>query len=253
MAPQKKAARSWKSRGTRESLWAASSRGCPGIRPRRSRRALCRAFARPRFADDVEIESKGEAMELYQALFEADHEAGGYVVTFPDFGYGVTQGETFEEAMEMAQDLLMLTISGYQRRSEPLPVPRRRKGAKYQAVRLPFLQAAKVELYNAFVASGLKKAEFARRAGIPKTHVERLFSLRHQSRFDQIEGAFRALGKSLRLDVQDAAWRYKASCGDRAASRWRRRSRRSSITHARFTCDLKIHRRVAWRAGALGK
>ena len=36
-----------------------------------------------------------------------------YVVTFPDFGYGVTQGETDAEAMEMAQDLLMLTIGDY--------------------------------------------------------------------------------------------------------------------------------------------
>ena len=52
-------------------------------------------------------------MEAYLALFEPDHDAGGYVVTFPDFGYGVTQGETGEEAMEMARDLLMLTIGDY--------------------------------------------------------------------------------------------------------------------------------------------
>ena len=52
-------------------------------------------------------------MEPYRALFEPDHKAGGYVVTFPDFGYGVTQGETDAEAMEMAQDLLMLTIGDY--------------------------------------------------------------------------------------------------------------------------------------------
>jgi len=40
-------------------------------------------------------------MEPYAALFEPDRKAGGYVVTFPDFGYGGTQGETDEEAMEM--------------------------------------------------------------------------------------------------------------------------------------------------------
>ena len=27
-------------------------------------------------------------MEPYLALFEPDRKAGGYVVTFPDFGYG---------------------------------------------------------------------------------------------------------------------------------------------------------------------
>ena len=36
-------------------------------------------------------------MESYLALFEPDHEAGGYVVTLPDFGYGATQGETMDE------------------------------------------------------------------------------------------------------------------------------------------------------------
>lgn len=144
-------------------------------------------------------------MEHYLALFEPDLEAGGYVVTFPDFGYGVTQGETLEEATEMAQVLLMLTIGDLMRKGSPLPMPRKRRGAKYRPVALPFLQSAKADLYAAFVESGLRKSEFARRAGIPKTHAERLFSLRHQSRFDQIEGAFRALGKTLSLDVRDAA------------------------------------------------
>jgi antitoxin HicB len=144
-------------------------------------------------------------MEHYLALFEPDLEAGGYVVTFPDFRYGATQGETDQEAMEMAQDLLMLTIGDYIREGKSLPVPSRRRGAKFRPVPLPALQSAKVELYSAFVNSGLKKAEFARRIGIPKTHIDRLFSLRHHSRFDQIEAAFLALGKRLKIEVRDAA------------------------------------------------
>jgi antitoxin HicB len=144
-------------------------------------------------------------MEPYLALFEPDRQAGGYVVTFPDFGYGVTQGETGEEAMEMARDLLMLTIGDYIRESRPLPVPRRRRGSTFRPVPLPALQAAKVDLYTAFLESGLKKAEFARRIGIPKTHIERLFSLRHRSRLDQIESAFAALGRRLHIEARNAA------------------------------------------------
>jgi predicted RNase H-like HicB family nuclease len=68
-------------------------------------------------------------MDHYQALFEPDQKAGGYVVTFPDFGYGVTQGETGEEAMELARDLLMLTIGDYIREGKRLPKPSRRRGA----------------------------------------------------------------------------------------------------------------------------
>jgi antitoxin HicB len=144
-------------------------------------------------------------METYQALFEPDRKAGGYVVTFPDFGYGVTQAETDAEAMEMAQDLLMLTIGDYIRESRELPPPRRHRGSKFRAVRLPALQAAKVDLYLAFLESGLKKAEFARRIGIPKTHIERLFSLRHRSQLGQIEAAFAALGKRLHIEARNAA------------------------------------------------
>src|SRR5436309_185376 len=126
-------------------------------------------------------------MEPYLALFEPDRHAGGYVVTFPDFGYGVTQGETEAEAMEMARDLLMLTISDSIRESKPLPRPKNHRDPKFRPVVLPALQAAKVDLYTEFLHSGLRKAEFARRIGIPKTHIERLFSLRHNSRLNQIE------------------------------------------------------------------
>jgi|ERR1035441_2949495 antitoxin HicB len=144
-------------------------------------------------------------MEHYQALFEPDLKAGGYVVTFPDFGYGVTQGETLEEAMDMAEDLLMLTIGDYIREGKALPAATRRRGARFHPVALPALQSAKVDLYSAFLASGLKKAEFARRIGIHKTHIERLFSLRHHSRLDQIEAALAALGKRLHVEARDAA------------------------------------------------
>jgi antitoxin HicB len=144
-------------------------------------------------------------MERYLALFEPDPEAGGYTVTFPDFGYGVTQGETEAEAYEMAQDLLMLTIGDFMRAGKPLPVPRRHRGMNYRPVELPGLQSAKVDLYSSFLNSGLRKAEFARKIGIPKTHVERLFSLRHQSRLSQIEAALAALDKRLYLEVRDAA------------------------------------------------
>lgn len=144
-------------------------------------------------------------MEQYLARFEPDAVDGGYVITFPDFGYGVTQGESLEEAMEMARDLLWLTISDYIRAGKPLPPPVRRRGSKFQPVPLTALQSAKVDLYASFQASGLKKAELARRIGIPKTHIERLFSLRHHSRLDQIEAAFAALGKRLHIEARDAA------------------------------------------------
>ena len=57
----------------------------------------------------------------------------------------------------------------------------------------------------AFLQSGLKKAEFARQIGIPKTHIERLFSLRHHSRLNLLESALAVLGKRLHVETRDAA------------------------------------------------
>jgi antitoxin HicB len=144
-------------------------------------------------------------MQNYHARFDPDRKAGGFVVTFPDFGYGVTQGDTDAEALEMARDLLMLTISDYIREGNPLPPASSKRGAKFRPVPLTALQAAKVDLHTSFLASGLKKAELARRIGIPKTHCQRLFSLRHHSRLDLIEAALAVLGKRLHVEVQDAA------------------------------------------------
>ena len=48
----------------------------------------------------------------YQALFEPAEE-GGFIVTFPDFEFGITQGDTEAEAREMAEDSLALVIESY--------------------------------------------------------------------------------------------------------------------------------------------
>lgn len=84
---------------------------------------------------------------------------GGFVVTFPDIDDGVTQAETEEEAMEMAADLLGCMIGERMMRGLDLPLARKHRGGKYRPVRLPALQEAKAELYNAFRAAGVRKAE----------------------------------------------------------------------------------------------
>ena len=88
-------------------------------------------------------------------------------MTFPDFSYGVTQGETLEEAIDMAQDLLSGLVSDRIDSGQPLPKAARRGGRNYRQVALPALQSAKAELYQAFRASGLRKSELADRlAGV---------------------------------------------------------------------------------------
>jgi antitoxin HicB len=144
-------------------------------------------------------------MVTYPALFEPDREAGGCVVTFPDFRYGATQGDTLKEAAEMAQDLLGGLIADVMEEGSDLPKASKRRGRHYRLVSLPALQSAKVELYRAFRTSGMRKAELARRIGTQKSNLDRLFDLSHRSRFDQLEAAFAALNKHIWVEIRDAA------------------------------------------------
>jgi antitoxin HicB len=143
-------------------------------------------------------------MEHYLALYEPDPSTGGYAVTLPDFGYGAVVGRTDQEAEERAQDLLTFLIADCIYQGKPLPSPSRRRGPAYRPVRLSVVQTMKLELYSAFVGSGLKKAAFARRLGTKAAYVDRLFSLRHYSKFEQIESALAAFGKRVNIEVRDA-------------------------------------------------
>jgi antitoxin HicB len=142
----------------------------------------------------------------YCARFDPDPESDRFfTITFPDLDWGVSQGEDEEDGRAMALDLLRTMIREHIRKGEGIPRPRVRRGGRYRLIALPALEAAKVELYRIFRASGIHKAELARRMGIPKTTVDRLFDLKHHSRLDQIEAAFSALGKELSIEVRDAA------------------------------------------------
>jgi antitoxin HicB len=140
----------------------------------------------------------------YAALFEPAEE-GGFVVTFPDFGWGITQGDTEQEAREMAADAIRTMIQEHIRKGEEIPRPGKPRGRKCRMIRLAALDAAKAELYMAFLASGMRKAELARRLGIPKTTIDRLFDFNRHTRLDQLEAAFRVLGKRLSIEVREAA------------------------------------------------
>ena len=70
---------------------------------------------------------------------------------------------------------------------------------------LKVVAAGKVALYNALLAAGKRKADLARMLNLAPTLVDRLLSLHHKSRIEQIETALAVLGKRLVVDVREAA------------------------------------------------
>jgi len=143
-------------------------------------------------------------MHQYEARLRRD-DNDTWLVTFPDVPEAITFGRTVEAALQKAVEALEAALSIYMDKRLDIPVPSKAHGKRAHLVRLPALSEAKVALYSAMRAAGVRKADLARRLGWQKSQVDRLLDLNHSSRLEQIEQALQVLGKALVLDVLDAA------------------------------------------------
>ncbi|MGA9625969.1 MAG: type II toxin-antitoxin system HicB family antitoxin [Bryobacteraceae bacterium] len=144
-------------------------------------------------------------MLRYPVTLERDTN-GTMRVEFPDVPEANTFGEDADEALMQAVDALESALSMYveDRRDIPKPSPVRARG---KAVILPALTEAKLALYSTMRANRVGKAELARRLNWHLPQVDRLLDLLHASRLDQLEAAFRVLGKRLAVEIREAALR----------------------------------------------
>ena len=126
-------------------------------------------------------------------------EEGGFVVTFPDIPEAIKQGEDETEALVWALDALETMLESYMDDRQSIPYPSSPNGRP--VVVLPVVAAGKVVLHNTLLDAGKKKADLARMLNLAPTLVDRLLSLRHKSRIEQIETALAAFGKKLVVDV----------------------------------------------------
>lgn len=124
-------------------------------------------------------------------------------VGFPDVPEANTFGEDEDEALMHAVDALETALSMYidDRRDIPKPSAVKRRG---KFVIVPALTEAKLALYSTMRAQKIGKAELARRLNCHLPQVDRLLDLLHNSRLDQLEAAFRAVGKRLTIAVGEA-------------------------------------------------
>jgi antitoxin HicB len=118
---------------------------------------------------------------------------GGYVVTLPDIGYGATQGDTLEEALLQAEDMIEEAILGMIAHNEDVPAPSPANGRP--VVRLPALTATKLEVYRAMRQAGLDQGQLAQRLGWPPKKIAHIFDGYHAVRLEQLEAALAALGR----------------------------------------------------------
>lgn len=136
----------------------------------------------------------------YPARFTEAPE-GGFVVTFRDIPEAITQGDSEEEAMEMAEDVLVSSMEFYLDERRRVPAPSAAESGE-RLVHLPASVAAKVLLLNEQIAQGVTNAELARRMGTRPQEIQRITNLSHATKIDTIDRALRALGRELTLVAQ---------------------------------------------------
>jgi len=128
---------------------------------------------------------------------------GTILVDIPDVPEAHTFGVDREQALARAADALETAFMGYFESRRSLPQPKPFKRGPF--VTLPALTEAKLGLYSSMRDAGVGKTELARRLNRHLPQVDRPLDLRHASRLDQLEAAFRALGKHLSVEISDAA------------------------------------------------
>ena len=132
-----------------------------------------------------------------------EREGRRILVSIPDVPSVHTFGNNQEQALTRAVDALETMFMGIIADREDIPLPSAAKGRHF--VELPALTEAKILLYRTMRALGVGKAELARRLNWHMPQVDRLLDLRHASRLDQLEQAFRILGRQLSIKVHEAA------------------------------------------------
>ena len=139
----------------------------------------------------------------YPAEVERD-EDGRYVVAFPDFGWGATDGVTRDEALAEARDLLRELIAATMREGQDLPEPSRATKRRPLVVP-PVPIALKAALYQAFRAAGVSQRRLARDLDVAESEVRRMLNPDHATKSAAIDRALRRLGKRVSVTVGEVA------------------------------------------------
>jgi antitoxin HicB len=130
----------------------------------------------------------------YQAIFESAEE-GGFCVCFPDLPDAITEGDSWEEALFNAEEVLNLTLQGRMEEEMETPEPKEHEGGVW-IYPSPQVQAA---LLVRFARRGKSLADLARALGTSWPSAQRLENPKASPNLRQLQKAATALGQRLVL------------------------------------------------------
>ena len=134
---------------------------------------------------------------------EVLHFTEGYSVSFPDVHGAHTSGNTWEEAIEMAEDCLGVALWSYVKDGEDLPKPSPVKDGEVM-VSVQLIDAIKLVLYTAMREQGITNEVLASRLDMSVEAVQKLVNIRYRTHISHLERALRAVGRALVVEDCEA-------------------------------------------------
>jgi antitoxin HicB len=138
----------------------------------------------------------------FRCRLEPDQD-GGYVVTFPDLPFGVTQGDTVSEALAEASDCLETILATVVETGGEIPEPSQLESGEH-LVSPSAVTAAQVALYTVMRRESVSHDVLAKQLGRPVDEVHGLTDLSTSPPLDEIERALAALGHRLTVALEAA-------------------------------------------------
>jgi antitoxin HicB len=122
-------------------------------------------------------------------------------ISFPDIPEAITSGTTREEALQHAEDALVVALSGYL--DERLPIPTPSSALKGQPlIVVPPHIALKLAVHQRMVEQNITQKQLAALLDCDDRQVRRILDINHESRISQVEAALAALGVRASVDIE---------------------------------------------------
>ena len=128
---------------------------------------------------------------------------GWILVSYRDVPEALTEGETKQEALEVAQDCLIGALGGYIVRRWPIPIP---STAESDAIaELPEDVTLKLSLYTQMLQRNISPAMLAERVGKTEAWVGQLLDLDEPTSQVNLQDAIKALPGATRRQTPELA------------------------------------------------
>jgi len=142
-------------------------------------------------------------LQSYPVKLSKD-ENGTVIAQFPDVPEATTVGADETNALDWAQDALVVALTGYVEDRRDIPQPLIRKKS-HKVIHLPPQVAMKLAIYQGMRDQGITQAALGECIGVDGRQIRRILDLDHNTSLSQLVRALKCLGKELLIDIRNAA------------------------------------------------